>query len=235
MKIALMQPYFVPYLGYFQLMGAVDLFVIHDDVEFSKGGWINRNRILISGEPKFLTIPLQRMSDYALINQREIASSYDCKKSIRALEAAYGKAPHWRSLAREVSEIVCPETRSLVDHNVGGLEVIKRMLNQTTPLVTSSEVLPDANSSGTRKVIDVCRVLGASEYVNPVGGINLYSPKEFLEQGIKLTFLQSRLSKYAQGHNQEFVPALSVLDSLAWVGTTETSFLVQSDYDIIEP
>jgi hypothetical protein len=233
MRIALMQPYFVPYLGYFQLMGAVDLFVLHDDVEYSKGGWINRNRILLGGEPRFLTVSLERSSDYALISDRRISESYDGKKVMRLLDAAYCKAPHWKGLRTSVLDIIHASTRSLLDFNAAGLMRVRDLLGLTTPVVLASDILPNANSSSQRKVIEVCRALGATDYVNAQGGMELYSAEEFLQSGIRLGFLRSRLSPYSQGVSHEFVPALSVLDALAWIGRDGTSRLVEADYDII--
>jgi hypothetical protein len=233
MRIALMQPYFVPYLGYFQLMGSVDLFVLHDDVEYSKGGWINRNRILLEGEPRFLTVPLQRSSDYALISERRISESYDGKKVMRLLDAAYCQAPHWKDLRTSILDIVHASTRSLLEFNTAGLGCVRDLLGLTTPVVLASDILPDATSSGQRKVIEVCRALGATEYVNAQGGMGLYSADEFLQSGIRLGFLRSRLSPYSQGVGKQFVPALSVLDALAWIGRDGASRLVESDYDII--
>lgn len=233
MRIALMQPYFVPYLGYFQLMAAVDLFVLHDDVEYSKGGWINRNRILLKEESRFLTVPLERASDSALINERRISESYDSSKSMRALEAAYFRAPHWNALRGPASELLREDTRSLVEFNAAGLMRVRDLLGLTTPITLSSEVLPNANFSGQRKVIEVCRALSATDYVNAQGGMQLYSTEEFLQSGIRLAFLRGRLSAYSQGDSPTFVPALSVLDALAWIGCQGTSRLVNSDYDII--
>lgn len=233
MKIALMQPYFIPYLGYFQLIEAVDLFVLHDDVEYSKGGWTNRNRVLLAEGARLVTVSLERASDYALINQRRISESYDCKKMLRILRAAYGKAPHWQWIESRLPDIVCANTRSLLEFNSVGLARVCAALELDTPFVSASEILPNANSSGQQKVIDICRALGALEYVNPVGGMALYSGREFLANGIRLSFLRSRLSPYYQGTNKVFVPALSVLDALAWVGSADTSDLVRSDYDII--
>ena len=228
-----MQPYFVPYLGYFQLLSAVDLFVIHDDVEYSKGGWVNRNRILLAGEPRFLTVALERQSDYARISDRRISTDYDCKKSVRQLEAAYGRAPYWAEIRTELPSIVCPPTRSLVEFNMAGLTRLRDMLGLTTPIALASEILPNADALGQRKVIDVCRTVGASEYLNAIGGMKLYSGDAFREADIKLEFLRSRLSRYPQGDNQDFVPALSVLDTLAWTGPNGARDLVLSDYEII--
>ncbi len=228
-----MQPYFVPYLGYFQLLSAADLFVIHDDVEYSKGGWVNRNRILLAGEPRFLTVALERQSDYAQISDRRISTGYDCKKSVRQLEAAYGRAPYWAEIRSELSSLVCAPTRSLVEFNMVGLTSLRDMLGLTTPIALASDILPNADSVGQRKVIDVCRAVGASEYLNAIGGVELYSTDAFREADIKLEFLRSRLSRYPQGSNQDFVPALSVLDPLAWTGPNGTRDLVLSDYEII--
>ena len=233
MKIALMQPYFIPYLGYFQLMEAVDLFVLHDDVEYSKGGWINRNRVLLAGSARLVTVSLERSSDHALINHRRISESYDCKKMLRVLRAAYGRAPHWQSIESQLPSILCANTRSLVEFNSIGLAWVCATLGLDTPVVSASKILPNAKSSGQQKVIDICQALGAVEYINPVGGMALYSGRDFLANGIRLSFLRSRLSPYLQGSNKDFVPALSVLDALAWIGSEDTSDLVRSDYDII--
>lgn len=233
MRIALMQPYFMPYVGYFQLMAAVDLFILYDDVEYSKGGWINRNRILLSGEPRFLTVSLERSSHSSRINERRISTVYDCAKSMRLLDAAYARAPYWNSLRDDVQGLMCHRSRSLVQFNARGLDFIARLLGLSTPMCLSSDTLPNVYSSGSQRVLDLCHAVGATEYINAIGGLALYSIESFRQQGVDLKFLRSRLSPYNQGGYANFVPALSILDALAWIGPDGTSQLVASDYDIV--
>ena len=99
MKIAIMQPYFFPYLGYWQLMNIVDKFVIYDDVNYIKRGWINRNRILVEGKPFYIHVPVMKASQNKIINEMEVfVDSSLRKKELKTIELAYKKAPFFDSV-----------------------------------------------------------------------------------------------------------------------------------------
>ena len=144
MKVAIMQPYFFPYLGYFQLIAAVDSFIAWDDVQYINRGWVNRNRILLNGEPTYITLPLEKAPQTANINERRIAdSATTAKKILGQLHAAYRKAPHYAETRQLVEDILVDGEVSLSLFLFNSLQKISQHLGIATPLVLAS-----ARSSG---------------------------------------------------------------------------------------
>lgn len=213
MKIAVMQPYFAPYIGYFQLWSSVDAFVVYDDIEYTKKGWINRNRILVDGQPAYISLPLLAAPDTLIVRDRQLAKSFPQErvKILRRIEAAYRRAPFFaQGMALAAAVLECNE-RNLFDFIHNSLQVFGNFLGISTPLVRSSTLHVDRSLRAQCRVIMTCRQMCASEYVNPPGGRGLYQAQAFEEQGIALRFLVPVLDPYPQFGN-EFVPALSILD-----------------------
>jgi hypothetical protein len=104
-----MQPYFFPYLGYFQLINSVDTFVIYDNIEFTKSGWIRRNRILNGNRDRYIIIPLKKASDYSRVCDLQIAKTYDFKKMLRIIRGAYERAPYFNHTYQLLKNIIPPE------------------------------------------------------------------------------------------------------------------------------
>lgn len=213
MKLAIMQPYFFPYIGYFQLINAVDEFVIYDNIKFTKKGWINRNRILVNGQDAYITLPLRRDSDYLHVRQRFLADSWakDRKSLLGRIEAAYRKAPYYAIIFPLVKESLFFEEDNLFLFIKNTFSVVNRYLQIKTPLVTSSSIAIDHSLTAGEKVIAICKARLASGYINPIGGTKLYEKASFLRHGIDLKFLRSQDLTYKQFGN-EFVPWLSILD-----------------------
>ena len=208
-----MQPYIFPYIGYFQLINAVDKFVIYDNIEYTKKGWINRNRILINGKDDFFTIPLKKDSDYLKIDERMISDTYskDGKKIINKIEAAYRKAPFFETAFPIIESILLNQENNLFKHIRDSLSKLLDYLCITTEIVVSSTIKIDHSLKSQEKVIAICKELSASQYINPIGGTLLYSSETFEKNNIKLTFLQSNPIIYKQ-FDHEFVPWLSIID-----------------------
>ena len=212
MKLAIMQPYFVPYIGYWQLMNAVDQFVVYDDVNFINRGWVNRNRILANGHPKYFNMPLLGASQNKLIYEIEVNPDLSLiEKNIRRLENAYRKAPYSCDVITLLKEILKCKERKTSDYLVKSFEVICGYLDITTKLVYSSSLKKDCGLKGKDKILSICRLLGAEEYFNPIGGKDLYSFQEFRRKGIQLKFLKSDDIVYRQ-FTDEFYANLSIID-----------------------
>lgn len=214
MKLAIMQPYFLPYIGYWQLMNAVDQYVVYDDVQFIKGGWIGRNRILVNGEPRFFNVPMLGVSPNKLIN--EIGVDMDdriVKKKLRAVEGAYHKSPHFQEIFPMVEAILCSGQNSLVGCIMASFEIICRYLDIETELVLSSQLQKDCSLRGQEKILAICEGLGATEYYNAINGKKLYEFEAFRERGISLSFLKTDPIQYTQFGN-EFQENLSILDMM---------------------
>lgn len=212
MKVGIMQPYFFPYLGYWQLINAVDRYVIYDDVSFIKGGWINRNNILMNGKPHRINIQLQGASPNKLIN--EISVSGDARtylKFRKTIEQCYKKAPFYESVIPLVREIMEQQENGLARFLEFSIRRICDYLSIDTEILVSSDIDKSDELRGQDKVIEICRILGASEYVNAIGGQELYKNADFSANGIGLKFLRTDEVEYSQ-FDHEFVPKLSIID-----------------------
>ncbi len=228
-----MQPYFLPYLGYFQLINQVDCFVIYDDIQFSKKSWVNRNRILINGQESLVSLPLKKASDYLDISERNIAEVFDWKKMFRQFEMGYKKSTNWNRYSKVLEEILSFNNTKLFDYVSNSVDQICRVLGVTTEIVKSSELMVDRDLKGKDRVIATCKTLGAETYVNPIGGIELYDHEEFRKSGLKLNFLRSRLSPYEQIKVEAFSPALSIMDVMFNCSTETMRNFINYDFDIL--
>jgi hypothetical protein len=214
MIISIMQPYFFPYIGYFQLIFQSEIFVVHDDVQYIKGGWVNRNRILRNGEPCWVTLPVRKGSSRLVINQRYYQlERTDVMRVLRRIEAAYRKAPHFDATFPLIEELLNFGNANVAAFNVNLIERIAARLAIRTRFVLSSAMVKNDVLAGQERVIDMCRRLGATHYVNPIGGVRLYRPDRFAAAGIELSFLQTVASPYPQ-FGQTPVPDLSIIDIL---------------------
>lgn len=226
-----MQPYFVPYIGYWQLLNAVDKYVVYDDVNFIKGGWVNRNRILLNGVPGYINIQMVGASAYRLINEIGVTDNAKIlNKELRTIEAAYRKAPNFDEgycLIKEIME--CGET-NLASFLFVSIQKICEYLGIKTSIVLSSEIDKDCTLKGQDKVISICKLLGAETYYNAAGGKELYSQAAFSKEGIELKFLKCRDISYSQFQN-EFVPSLSILDVIMFNSKEKVSLLLE-EYDL---
>lgn len=229
-----MQPYFFPYIGYFQLMQAVDKFVVYDNIKFSKGGWIQRNRILLNGRDRMISLPLKSDSDFLDIYQRQLADSYDMdqKKLLRRIESAYRKAPFFQEVMKLIECCLCFENRNLFLFLLHALKKVRQYLNIRTEIIVSSELSVDYNLRGQERVIAICEALAAAHYINPIGGTELYSERVFADRGIKLSFIKSGPIIYKQYDSASFVPNLSIIDVMMFNAPAQISHLL-NEYELL--
>lgn len=231
MKLAIMQPYFLPYIGYFQLIKAVDLFVLYDNIQYTKKGWINRNRYLLNGESEMFTLPLKKDSDYKNVNERFLANSDDLKKMERKLLSAYRSARHYADAEETMCSILRISETNLFSFLEKSIYKVCEALEIKTPFLISSSLEIDHSLKGKEKVITICKYLNADCYLNPIGGINLYSKDEFKSRGISLSFLRSEIEPYEQS-GPEFIPNLSILDLMMHEGLSTTKAKL-SEYELL--
>jgi len=226
-----MQPYFFPYLGYWQLINAVDKFVIYDDVNFIKGGWINRNRILGRGEPLRINLQLHQASSNKLINQVELLGNRAyIAKQLKTLQACYRKAPCYQEVYPVLEGILTQPEANLARYLLGLIRQVCEYLGIGTELLVSSSLAKNNALRGQAKVLEICRILGADWYINAIGGKVLYARQDFATRGIKLSFLSSKASSYPQ-FNHAFVPQLSIIDVLMFNSRSEVKSRLE-DYDL---
>lgn len=213
MTVAIFQPYFLPYIGYWQLMAMADRFVVYDNIEYTKKGWINRNRFLQGGADAYFTVPIKKASDYLTVAERQVADDFDRGKLLRTLSAAYRRAPHYDVVFPLIERIVQAPLGNLFEYLHHGLVEMARFLEIETPMVISSTIAIDHTLKAEQRVLAICQALGADRYVNPIGGQALYSPAAFAAASIRLDFVRPRPIVYPQ-FGGAFVPNLSILDVL---------------------
>lgn len=207
-----MQPYFIPYIGYWQLMNAVDKYVIYDDVNYIKGGWINRNRILVNNQPKYFNIPMLGASPNKYINEVLVNTDEKLKnKNLRIIEGAYKKAPYFDIVYPLLQDILFCNENNLAKYIACSIEIICNYLGITTELIFSSELKKNCDLKAEAKVIHICEILKGTEYYNAIGGKELYSFSHFKEKGIQLKFLQTQDIQYEQ-FGADFQKNLSIID-----------------------
>lgn len=211
MKVAVMQPYFFPYIGYFQLIHAVDVFVIYDDVNFMKQSWITRNRILLNNEAFMINLIVEGASSFKKINQ--INRIVKNRKWLKTIQQSYRKAPFFSTVYPLIDEISKNEETCISKFLMMSLLKIAKYLDINTKFKLSSEIQKDDKLKGQDRVIAICSELNSTNYVNAIGGQDLYLKKEFYENGIELNFIETNSIIYKQYDNQ-FVPWLSIIDVL---------------------
>jgi hypothetical protein len=212
--VAIMQPYFFPYLGYFQLIGACDVFVLLDDAQFSKNGWTNRNRILLGGAPHWFTLPVAGAPLRSQIRERHyVAGDAPRRRLLGLLDAAYRAAPGYARWREQLGALVEHPDTNVAAYNGHLLRVLATALGLRARVVAASELGGAEGLRGEARVLDLCTRLGAGRYVNSPGGVGLYREAAFRERGIELRFLRPHPAPYRQ-FDAPFVPSLSIIDVL---------------------
>lgn len=229
MTLAIMQPYFFPYIGYWQLIHAVERFIIYDDVHYINRGYINRNNILINGEKKLFTLELQGASQNKLI--QEIKTGSNQKKLLKTVEMAYKKAPYFESTYKIIEDILLNQEKNLARFLGYSLKKISAYLGIKTDFIYSSDIVKNNNLRSQEKIIDIATHLQTTHYVNAIGGQDLYDKKRFSQENIKLSFLKTGNIEYKQfGH--EFISHLSIIDVLMF-NNIESIQKMLNNYELV--
>jgi len=215
MTVAIMQPYIFPYLGYFQLLNAVDTFVFYDDVNFIKRGWINRNKILVNGTEKLISFPCIQASQNKLINQVEIdLQQKEYKKLLQSISMAYKKAPYFDDVFPVLERVFYSKTTNIASLAMESVkEVINYLSINKTYKISSEAFSTSKGMNKQERLIHIAQSEKATTYINALGGQELYAKEDFKKQGIDLFFLKASLPKYPQ-FSEVFVPGLSIIDVL---------------------
>lgn len=229
MILAIMQPYLFPYIGYWQLINTVDTFVIYDDVNFIKQGYINKNNILSNGKKQVFTLELIGASSNKLINEIKVGNN--SKKLIKSINQNYIKAPYYEKISPIIKDVLNQDENNLAKFVGYSLQKISNYLEIDTKILYSSNLEKDNNLRAQNKVLSICKELNASKYVNTIGGQELYSKDDFQMQNIKLNFLDTKLVKYKQFKN-EFIPYLSIIDILMFNSKEEAKDMLNK-YELV--
>lgn len=231
MKLAIMQPYFFPYLGYWQLIQASDTFVLMDDVQFIRHGWIERNRILKQdGGWQYVAVPLEKHSHKEAIRNIVARDGFDWKAKLLDQLSHYRRvAPHYREARKAIEEVIeSAHSRSICRIDGAILRGLCKVLGVERDILIASECgLDYSQVSHTGEwALRISQQMGASEYINPIGGIDLFDAGQFSEAGIALTFLEPEPVAYERGG--AFIPRLSIIDVLMFNGIEGTKPLLGS-------
>lgn len=231
MILGIMQPYFFPYLGYWQLINAVDTYVVYDDVAYIKGGWINRNNILVNGKANLITLSLENSSSFKNINEINIIQNgKNAEKILKTIQNVYKKAPYFTQVM-PILENLFLNNSTISTLNYNSIIEINKYLGINTKVILSSELEKDNSLKAQDKVIHINKLLGSDTYINAVGGQELYDRVAFKNEGIELKFLKMRDIKYQQFKN-EFVPNLSIIDVMMF-NSPETIREMLNDYELL--
>ena len=231
MKIAVMQPYFLPYIGYFQLMSAVDRFVLFDNVQYVRQGWINRNRILQHNQPGIVTLPLAKDSRFLAINSRHLSDNFIREDLLNQFLDAYRHAPYFHTVFPLVEEIVNCSCDNLSDYLGNSLMVLRQVLSLECEIMLSSDIAIDHKLRAQDKILSICSVLEAHTYINLPGGRALYDSESFQQQGVNLQFIQPKNICYPQ-FGAEFVPWLSIIDVMMFNSKNEVINLCRHGWTV---
>lgn len=239
-KIAIMQPYFFPYIGYFQLVNEADIFILYDKVTYRKSSWLNRNRIKEKGNynPVYITVPVKNPSSYNLIEEIEISENNDWKTKLKNLiYYNYKKAAFFDEVYPLIVDLIFHEESSLHLFNINILTKLCSKLCITTPVITQHEQhniiesglinrdIPKENIKQQR-VVELCNLYDASVYINPINGMDLYCFDFFTQNNKNLIFLKTDFIEYSQ-FKAPFQENLSIIDVLMHNGFEGTKEMLQ--------
>ncbi|MFT6214007.1 MAG: hypothetical protein ACJAS3_000396 [Roseivirga sp.] len=217
MRLAVMQPYIFPYLGYFHLIDATDKIVFYDDVTYIKSGWINRNKILINGKDSLFTIPLLKSSSNRLINLTELHPTLflDWKsKFLKTVKQNYSKAPYFTATYDLIDKVLDLRHRNIADLAINSIATIYDYLDKEINWTKSSICSPQTKGfERSDRIIQITKDFGYEKYINAVSGQELYSKEFFMTKGIQLDFVISEKCIYQQ-FDHDFVSELSIIDIL---------------------
>lgn len=212
-------------------MNAVDTYVVYDNIEYTKKGWFNRNRILLNGKDYLFTIPVKKDSDYLDVCERYVADDFKKEKLLNLFCEAYRKAPYYSNIYPEIEKMVLYSDTNLFKYIYNSIYIVKELLGIKTKIIISSSINIDHSLKGKDKVKAICKELGASDYYNAIGGQSLYDKSEFKDNGIELKFLKPELVPYKQ-YKSDFVAGLSMIDVMMFNSPEEIKLMLDK-YELI--
>lgn len=225
------QPYFIPYLGYWQLINAVDVFKISDDYNFIKRGWIGKNRILINGAPSNFRVEIDHVTSNKKINELMLGN-VSVKEKMKTLMFSYGRAPFFNDGMKLMEEIFSCNERNLAGFLVNSMYCVSEYLDIKTKFILSSSLNQPDDLKREHRIYDYCEKMGADTYYNAIGGTKLYSFEGFKNHGIELGFLKMDDIVYKQ-LSDVFVPGLSIIDVIMFNSKEEINKLL-TQYTILK-
>lgn len=229
MKLGIMQPYFLPYFGYFQLISETNHFLLHDDLQYTKKGWINRNRFLLNNHSNIFTVATEKNAHTYLVGEKKVSEQFCRIALLRKFFSAYKKAPYFKKHFPIIEEIVLFENNFLFQYIEHSIFKICKLLEINTNILRPSSLHLGSHLKGEDRVITICQKKGATEYINSANGKNLYSKERFRFHGIHLSFINPERLEYVQYENH-FVPNLSIIDPLMFNDTSKLIRFCKTGY-----
>lgn len=233
--LGIMQPYFFPYIGYFSLIQQADAFILFDTPQFIRHGWIERNRILKpNGESLYIRVPLKKHARETPINQLILKNEEPWKNKLLAQLVPYKKkAPHYWKVVKLVKEALAIETTSIVALNYHTLKAVCHYLEIATPITVWSEMKVEIEevTAPDEWALNICKALGSTNYVNPIGGLEFFDRQKYEEAQVKIDFLKPISVSYQQ-LTAEYNPFLSIIDVLMFNSVEEVQSMLKS-YELV--
>lgn len=206
-----MQPYFFPYIGYFQLIKSCDIFVVYDDVNYIKNGWINRNKIIINGVPHWITLQVKNVSVHKKIIETFFPEENNKSKMLKSIELAYKRSKFFHEIMPIIEDIILNSDNNVGSYLTYSLKKICEYLDIRTKFINSSSMTIDNSLRNKERVIYIVKKLGGNHYINLPGGKSLYIDSFFEQNQIELSFIKA----YNQGQNhRNLIMNLSIIDDL---------------------
>lgn len=223
------QPYLFPYIGYWQLMNLSDVYVISDSMQYIKKGYVNRNYILLNGQRHRFSLEVQGVHGESLINEVNVGKN--ARKILSTITHAYKKAPKYDEVFPVIESILINEEKNLAKYLGNSIKLIANYLDMNTEFIYLSELQGETSLKAQDRTIDICKRVNATQYINAIGGQDLYDKEDFQKHGIQLSFLKTNEIVYKQYFN-EFIPYLSIIDILMFNSKEDTkTFLTQ--YELV--
>ena len=223
------QPYLFPYIGYWKLMNASEVYVISDSMQYIKKGYINRNSILLNKQKHLFSLEVLGVHGDSLINEVTVGSN--ARKIVNTFKHAYQKAPFFTDVYPLIEEILLNDEKNLAKYLGNSIEKIAHYLDMKTTFIYLSELQGKTSLKAQARTIDICKRANATHYINAIGGQDLYDQTSFESEGIKLSFLDSKGSEYKQYYN-EFIPNLSIVDVMMFKSKNEVKKML-NQYELV--
>ena len=208
------------------------MFIVYDNIKYTKKGWINRNRILQNGKDMMFSLPLKNGSDYLDVCERELAVDFNRDKLLNQFKSVYRHAPYFSQTFPLIKQIVLYDDVNLFRFLHHSIVKTCEHLGIATEIRVSSDIVINHSLKKQDKVIALCKAVNASTYVNAIGGMELYSKESFRENGINLRFIKSELFEYTQ-FGGPFVPWLSIIDVMMFNSISTIRTRILTHYELI--
>lgn len=211
----------------------MDKFVIYDDVNYIKRGWINRNNILVNGHSKLINVRMSKVSQNKLINEIEVTHDLSYNEDLlQTINRSYSKAPFFENVFPLVERVINQHEKKLAKYLEFSIREVCKYLSIHTEIIISSEISKSNELKGQDKIIEICKLLSSDQYMNVIGGQSLYSSPDFQLCGIELKFLKTLDITYPQTSKEKFVPNLSILDIMMFNSPEHINSMLK-DYELI--